>query len=84
MTVEGKIDLLIKQKRVFLKAAVKDYSAGGNDMLDDIEALLEEAKGEITKRLELASVLKEESETAWLKECLLAFDEWFEKWFGKT
>lgn len=84
MGVEGKIEQLIKQKRVFLKASVKDYAAGGNDMLDDIEALLEEAKAEIMQRLELASVLKEESEAAWCKECLLAFEEWLEKWFGKT
>jgi len=84
MAVEGKIDQLIKQKRAFLKAAVKDYSAGGNDMLDDVEALLTEAKSEITQRLELASVLKEESESAWRKECLLAFEEWFKKWFGKV
>ena len=46
---EGKIEQLIKQKRAFLKASVKDYSAGGNDMLDDVEALLEEAKAEITQ-----------------------------------
>jgi hypothetical protein len=42
-----------------LKASVKDYSAGGNDMLDDIEALFLEAKAEITNSLELASCLKE-------------------------
>ena len=59
---EGKIDQLINQKRIFLKSSVKDYSAGGNDMLDDVEALLQEAKAEITNRLELASCLKEESE----------------------
>ena len=68
-----------------MEASVKDYSAGGNDMLDDIEALLDEAKEEITHRLELASCLKEgEGEAAWRKECLLSFEEWFEKWFGKT
>jgi hypothetical protein len=81
---EGKIEQLIKQKRVFLKASVKDYSAGGNDMLDDIEALFLEAKAEITNSLELASCLKEESEAAWRKECLSSFEHWLEKWFGKT
>jgi hypothetical protein len=83
MATEGKIEQLIKQKRAFLKASVKDYSAGGNDMLDDVEAILDEAKAEITNRLELASCLKEESEASWRKECVLAFEEWFEKWFGK-
>jgi hypothetical protein len=81
---EGKIEQLIKQKRAFLKASVKDYSAGGNDMLDDIEALFLEAKAEITNSLELASCLKEESEAAWRKECLSSFEHWLEKWFGKT
>ena len=81
---EGKIGELIKQKRAFLKASVKDYSAGGNDMLDDVEASLEEAKAEITRSLELASCLKEDSEAAWRKECLTTFEEWLEKWFGKT
>ena len=80
---EGKIDQLIKQKRAFLKSSVKDYSAGGNDMLDDVETLLQEAKAEITNRLELASCLKEESEGAWRKEIVSAFEEWLEKWFGK-
>jgi len=80
---EGKIEQLIEQKRAFLKAAVKDYSVGGNDMLDDIEALLEEAKAEITRNLELASCLKEDSEGAWRKECLSTFENWLEKWFGK-
>ena len=84
MVTEGKIEQLIKQKRVFLKASVKDYSAGGNDMLDDVEALLEDAKVDITNRLELASCLKEDSEAAWRKECLLAFQDWLEKWFGKA
>ena len=41
---EGKIDQLIKQKRVFLRQALKDYSAGGNDMLDDVESLLKKPK----------------------------------------
>ena len=80
---DGKIGQLIKQKRTFLKSSVKDYSAGGNDMLDDVEASLEEAKADITNRLELASCLKEESDGAWRKECLSAFEDWLEKWFGK-
>ena len=84
MATEGKLEQLIKQKRAFLKASVKDYSAGGNDMLDDVEGLLEEAKDEIKNRLELASCLKEESEAAWRKECLLAFEDWLGKWFGKA
>jgi hypothetical protein len=84
MTDEGKIGELFKQKRAFLKSSMKDYSSGGNDMLDDVEGLLNEAKAEITNRLELASCLKEESEGAWRKECLSAFEEWFEKWFGET
>lgn len=80
---EGKIEQLIKKKRAFLKASVKDYSAGGNDMLDDVEVLLEEAKTEIMHHLELAGCLKEESEVAWRKECLSSFEQWLEKWFGK-
>ena len=84
MAVEGKINQLIEQKRAFLKSAVKDYSAGGNDMLDDVEALLEEAKAEIINGLELASCLKEESEAAWRRECISSFEQWFEKWFGKA
>jgi len=79
---EGKINQLIKQKRVFLKQALKDYSAGGSDMLDDIEAVLREAKSEITHNLELASVLKEEDEDAYQKECFSMFKAWYEKWFG--
>ena len=81
---EGKLGELIKQKRAFLKASVKDYSAGGNDMLDDVEASLEEAKAEITRRLELASCLKEESDATWRRECLTTFEEWFKKWFGEA
>ena len=81
---EGKIEQLIKQKRAFLKSSVKDYSAGGNDMLDDVEAVFQEAEAEIANRLELASCLKEESEVAWSKECISAFEEWLEKWFGKA
>ncbi len=81
---EGKISQLIKQKRVFLKQALKDYAAGGNDMLDDVESLLNEAKAEITHNLELARCLKEEGEEAWQKECLSMFNVWYEKWFGKA
>ena len=84
MATEGKLGQLIKEKRAFLKSAVKDYSAGGNDMLDDVAAQLEEAKAEVTNRLELASCLKEDSEATWRRECLQSFEEWFEKWFGKT
>jgi hypothetical protein len=81
---EGKIEQLIKQKRTFLRHALKDYSAGGNDMLDDLEALLQEAKVEITHNLELVNCLKdEEGEEAWQKECLSMFKSWCEKWFGK-
>jgi hypothetical protein len=85
MATEGKIEQTIKQKRVFLKAAIKDYSAGGNDMLDDVEALFEEAKAEIAHRLELANGLGEDSEDeAMRKEYLALFTEWFERWFGKA
>ena len=81
---EGKIELLIKQKRTFLKHALKDYSAGGNDMLDDLESMLQEAKAEITHNLELVNCLKdEEGEEAWRNECLSMFNAWCEKWFGK-
>ena len=81
---EGKIDQLIKQKRAFLRQALKDYSVGGNDMLDDIEAILQEAKTEITHNLELASCLREEEgEEAWQKECLSMFNTWYQKWFGQ-
>jgi len=81
---EGKLEQLIKQKRVFLRQAMKDYSVGGSDMLDDVELVLEEAKSEIIHNLELASCLKEEEgEEAWQKECLSMFNSWFEKWFGK-
>ena len=51
-------------------------------MLDDIEAVLREAKAEITHNLELASVLKEEDEDAYQKECFSMFNAWYEKWFG--
>ena len=80
---EGKLEQLIKQKRVFLRQTMKDYCAGGNDMLDDVESLLEEAKAEITHNLELANCLREEEgEEAWRKECLSMYYTWFEKWFG--
>ena len=80
---EGKIDQLINQKRAFLRQAMKDYSSGGNDMLDDVESLLNEAKAELAQNLELASCLKEqEGEKAWQKECLSMYKTWFEKWFG--
>ena len=62
---------------------MKDYAAGGNDMLDDIEALLVEARTEISHNLELASCLKEENEESYQKECLSMFSAWCEKWFGK-
>ena len=82
---EGRIDQLIKQKRAFLRQAMKDYSVGGNDMLDDMESLINEAKAEIIHNLELASCLREEEgEDAWRKECLSMFYTWYEKWFGKT
>ena len=84
MATEGKFEQLIKQKRAFLRQTMKDYSSGGNDMLDDVEALLEEAKEDIAHHLEVASCLREdEGEEAWRKECLSLYAEWFEKWFGK-
>ena len=82
---EGKFEELIKKKRTFLRQTTKDYSAGGNDMLDDVGKLIEEAKVEINHNLGLASCLmEEEGEEAWRKECLSMFNAWFEKWFGKT
>jgi hypothetical protein len=84
MATDGRFEQLIKQKRVFLRQTMKDYSSGGNDMLDDVESTLEEAKAEIAHRLEVASCLREdEGEAAWRKECLSLYSEWFEKWFGK-
>ena len=80
---EGKIEQLIKQKRAFLRQTTKDYASGGNDMLDDVDAVLKEAKAEITHNFELASCLREESEEAWRKECLAMFNEWYQKWFGQ-
>lgn len=84
---EGKINKLIKQKRVFLRQTTKEYASGGNDMLDDVENMLNEAKAEITHNLELASVLKEsegEGEEAYQKECASMFTAWYQKWFGKA
>ena len=83
-TEEGKLNQLIKQKRFFLRETLKDYSAGGNDMLDDVAGFLEEATAEISHRLEVVSCLREdEGEAAWRKECLALYSEWFEKWFGR-
>ena len=82
---EGKLGELIKQKRTFLRQTKTDYSAGGNDMLDDIEAALREAKEEIAHNLELASCLREEEgEEAYQKECYSMYNAWYDKWFGKT
>ncbi len=81
---EGKLSQLINQKRTFLRQTMKDYASGGNDMLDDLEAILVEAKAEITHNLELASCLKEENDESYQKECLSMFKNWYEKWFGKT
>ena len=81
---EGKLNQLIKQKRTFLRQTMKDYASGGNDMLDDLETILVEAKTEITHNLGLASCLKEENEESYQKECLSMFNAWYEKWFGKT
>ncbi len=82
-TEEGKLNQLIRQKRVFLRDTLKDYSSGGNDMLDDMASALGEAKAELTHRLEAASCLREEEgEDAWRKECLSFYTIWFEKWFG--
>jgi hypothetical protein len=80
---EGRINQLIRQKRAFLRQATKDYAAGGGDMLDDVEALMQEAKAELTHNMELASVLREENEAEWQKECLSMYNAWYEKWFGK-
>jgi len=84
MALQGKLEELIQQKRTFLSASVKDYAAGGNDMLDDVEASLQEAKAELMNNLELASCIREESgETAYRNECLEMFNSWFDKWFGR-
>jgi hypothetical protein len=80
---EGKIEELIKHKRTFLKQTTNEYSTGGNDMLDDIDAALKEAKAEIAHNLELVNCLrKDEGEQAWQKDCLSMFNAWYEKWFG--
>ena len=85
MATQGKLGELIKSKRAFLRASTKDYAAGGNDMLDDFEAGLEEAKTELIHNLELASCVREESgEAEYRKECLEMFNHWFDKWFGKA
>jgi hypothetical protein len=81
---EGKLGELIKNKRVFLRQATKDYASGGNDMLDDVNGVLQEAKDELLHNLELASCLKEESQAAYEKECMGMYSAWFEKWFGKA
>ena len=83
MMDEGKLNLLIKQKRVFLRQALKDYSAGGNDMLDDVETALAEAKTELSHQLEVASCLRDEGEENWQRECNTILTNWFAKWFGK-
>ena len=80
----GKINQIIKDKRVFLRQAKHDYASGGSDMLDDVEAALQEAKAELAHNLELANCLKEESMEAYEKECLCMYSAWYEKWFGKA
>jgi hypothetical protein len=80
---DGKIQELIKHKRGFLRQTKLDYAAGGNDMLDDVETALKEAKEEIARNLELVNCLrKDEGEQAWQKDCLSMFNAWYEKWFG--
>jgi hypothetical protein len=82
---DGKFGELIQAKRAFLTDSVKDYATGGNDMLDDAEVCLNEAKTELLNNIELASCIREESgETAYNNECVAMFNSWFEKWFGKT
>jgi hypothetical protein len=66
-----------------LRQTKPDYAAGGNDMLDDLDAAFKEAKEEIAHNLELASVLKDENEAEWQKECVSMYNAWVEKWFGK-
>ena len=53
-------------------------------MLDDVNAVMQEAKEELLHNLELASCLKEESEESYYKECIGMYSAWFEKWFGKA
>jgi hypothetical protein len=80
---EGHIGELIKHKRAFLRQTNKDYAAGGNDMLDDLEVALKEAKAEIARNLELVNCLRKETgEEAWQKDCLNMFNVWYDKWFG--
>jgi hypothetical protein len=80
---EGKLEELVKNKRVFLAQTKKDYAEGGNDMLDDMQAAFFEAKAELIHKLEVASCIREdEGEKAYQKECLTLFNAWFEKWFG--
>ncbi|MDR2700347.1 MAG: hypothetical protein LBC12_06035 [Nitrososphaerota archaeon] len=84
MSLDGKFGDLIQVKRAFLQTSVKDYAAGGNDMLDDVKASLDEAKTEILNHILLASYIREESgDVAYRNECLEMFNSWFEKWFGK-
>lgn len=85
METEGKLNQLIRQKRVFLRQTTKDYSSGGNDMLDDVETALREAKEELAHRLQVASCIRDdEGEKAWQKECLEIYSQWSEKWLGKA
>ena len=71
---EGKLEQLIKQKRDFLRQATKDYSSGGNDMLDDVECSVERGKRRTCHRLDVAScLLKMKVETAWLRGALTLY-----------
>lgn len=79
---EGKIDELFRDRRAFLRQATKDYALGGNNMLDDIENAIKEAKAELFHNLELASCLREESEEEYQKESLSMYAAWVAKWFG--
>jgi hypothetical protein len=79
---EGKINQLFKDRRAFLKQSTKEYASGGNNMLDDVEASLKEAKAELVHNLGLASCLREESEAAYQKECVGMYAAWVAKWFG--
>jgi hypothetical protein len=84
MMSEGRLQQLIIQKRLFLRQTTKDYSAGGNDMLDDVEAALQEAKSELANCLQVVNcLLEDEGQEAWLKESSIILNEWIEKWFGK-
>jgi hypothetical protein len=82
---EGKLEQLIRQKRGFLRQASKDYACGGNDMLDDIESALKEAKEELAQRLNVAScLLEDEGKEAYRRETLQIYADWLEKWLGKA